>query len=135
MRKVRGGAKGPSVSGYSANRVGVLVMHFALYEAVAELVIDFGGCDLRPKLSRRIVRGVSHRKRRKNVLVREDIQRLASEPLNNFRHENDAEIGVDHLGARLILERFDEDAAEGVLFAGGRTPIFFERWQTRRVRH
>ncbi len=113
-RQVRRSAEHACVPGNSANRIGVLVMHLALHQTVAQLVIDFRWRNFRPQLLGRVVHRVLHADGIEDVFVCQHIERLAGQPLNNFRQQDDAQVGVDHFSAGLVLQRLRKNILQRV---------------------
>ena len=84
---------------------------------MAQIDVDFCGRDLRPEFLRRTKHGVGHFQRIENVRFGEVIERAAGQALDNFSHENDAQIGINLLCAGLVVERLGKNPTQRVLFA------------------
>ncbi len=77
--------------------------------------------------------------RTENVFVGQFVERLAGQALNNFRHQNNAEVGIDNFCARLIFQRLDENSCSvsalpvevrQYSLKGGRPEVWVIRYRT-----
>src|SRR6266849_1358321 len=133
--QVRGSAEDSRVAGNAADGEGIFIVHFALQQAVAQLVVEFRRRDFWPKSCRWTVHRALHLQRAKNIFIRQFIEWLAGQALNDFRHQNNSQIRIHNFGARLVFQRLGKNSAERVGSTGGGAPVLLERWQTRGMGH
>ncbi len=115
--KIGRGAEESGVAGDAADGEGVFVVDLALHQAVPQIVINLCRRNPRPKFFGRAEHGVFHGERREDISLCEVVERAPGESLDDFRHEDDAEIGINFLCSRLVFQWLGEDFRERVLFA------------------
>src|SRR5664279_2498336 len=86
------------MSSYASHHGSVLVIHFALDDALAKSAIVFGGRNPRLPLCWRIESRMGHPERSKDFLPRKEVERHASLAGQHFSQQDEAHVAV--LGAR-----------------------------------
>ncbi len=100
-RQVAGGAEQAGVRGDAAQREGVLVVHLAAQDPAAPGIV-LGGRDPRRQPRRRPEHGVDHAQRPEDPLAHEHVERLACDPFQDLAQEDQAQVAVERLAARLV---------------------------------
>jgi hypothetical protein len=114
-RHVLGGAEEAGMRGDAAERVRVLVVHFAAQDAAPPRIV-LRRRDARMKRRRRTVTRVVHPQRAEDALLRERLEIPAGHALEHLAEQDLAQVGVDRLRPRLEERVHGLDVAEvGVL--------------------
>ena len=111
-RQVGRGGEEARVRRDAAHRERVLVVHLAVDDASAPLVVALGGRDAREERRGRAEERVVHPERLEHALGDEAIERHARDLLEDRAEEDDAEVAVELLRSRLGDQRHRLDALD-----------------------
>ena len=89
----------------AAHGESVLVVNFALHQPIAQIAVEFRRSDPGPELLGRPERRVFHGQRGENVCFCKLVERAPGQPLDDFRHQDNAKVGIDLFCPGLVLER------------------------------